>query len=211
MKKTKRSIRADRLYAIAESQGGYFTSTDAKSAGYDYPLQHFHARRGTWVRVDHGVYRLKRFPRGDHEDLIQWWLWSRKKGAISGQSAAAVYGMGEVYPSSIHLMVPQGFRRRTPKGVVLHKASLAQKEVEMREGFRITTPLRTVLDLARDRLDPEKLRGVVRDALSKGLLDGRELLSSLAKMSATIDPQAQVAIHLAIEQKVGATPAAVGH
>ncbi|HET6370014.1 MAG TPA: hypothetical protein VFG95_02385 [Nitrospiria bacterium] len=210
MKKAKRLNRADRLYAVAESQGGYFTSTDAKAAGYDYALQHFHTRRGTWIHVDHGVYRLKRFPPGNYEALIRWWLWSRKKGTISGQSAAEVYQFGEVFPSLVHLTVPEGFRRRAPKGVVLHKAELAQKDVEMREGLRITTPLRTVLDLARERLDPEKLKGVVRDALSKGLLDGRDLLSALAKMSATIDPATQVAIHMAVGEKVGATPAAVG-
>jgi predicted transcriptional regulator of viral defense system len=201
MKKTKRSIRADRLYAVAESQGGYFSSMDAKSAGYDYALQHFHARRGTWVRVDHGVYRLKRFPPGDYEELIRWWLWSRKNGAISNQSAAAVYQLGEVLPASIHLTVPPSFRRTAPKGLVLHKGELTSKEVEMREGFRITTPLRTVLDLARERLDPERLKGVVQDALRKGLLDGRELLSVLAKMPAGIDPPTQVALQLAVREK----------
>jgi len=32
-----RTERADRLYDLAESQEGYFTSADAKSLGYDYP------------------------------------------------------------------------------------------------------------------------------------------------------------------------------
>lgn len=47
-----RSDKSDSLFAVAESQHGYFTSAKAKSLGYDYPLQFFHVKRGNWIRVD---------------------------------------------------------------------------------------------------------------------------------------------------------------
>src|SRR3989454_2116255 len=139
---TRKEKRPDRLYALAENQGGYFTSADASALGYTTAHQYFHVKRGNWVRVDRGIYRLKRFPSTAHEDLIRWWLWSRKKGAISHESAAALYDLGDVLPSKTHLTVPQDFRKKPAAGVVLHKAQLDEKDMETREGCRVTTPLR---------------------------------------------------------------------
>lgn len=196
----KSGTRVDRLYALAESQGGYFTAADAKSLGYIYRYQHFHVKQGNWVRVERGIYRLKRFPSTAHEDLIRWWLWSRKKGAISHESAAALYDLGDVLPSKTHLTVPPDFRKKIVAEVVLHKALLDEKDVETREGCRVTTPIRTILDLARKHLDPERLTAVVKDATKKGLVEKRTLLHALAKMPEGIDPSTQVTLQLAIRE-----------
>jgi hypothetical protein len=96
----KRQSRPDRLYALIERQGGYFTAADAKALGYGYPLHYFHVQQGNWIRVAPGTFRLKRFPSVAHDDLIRWWLWSRKLGVISHQSAARVYGV-ELPPGKV--------------------------------------------------------------------------------------------------------------
>jgi hypothetical protein len=62
--------RGEKLYSLAESQGGYFTAADAKDLGYAYPHQHFHVKRGNWIRVDGGIFRLKHFPVSSNENLI---------------------------------------------------------------------------------------------------------------------------------------------
>jgi len=196
----KRSARADRLYALAESQGGYFTAADAKALGYVYRYQHFHVKQGNWVKVDRSIYRLKRFPSSGHEDLIRWWLWSRKKGAISHESAAALYDLGDVLPLKTHLTVPPDFRKKPAAGVVLHKVLLDEKDLETREGCRVTTPLRTILDLAREHLDPERLTAVVKDATRKGLVEKRTLLQTLAKLPKGIDSSTQVTLQLAVRE-----------
>ena len=197
----RKESKADRLYRLAENQGGYFTAADAKALGYLYRYQHFHVKQGNWVRVDRGIYRLKNFPSTGHEDLIRWWLWSRKKGAISHESAAAVYELGDVLPAKTHLTVPPDFRKKAAAGVVLHKALLGEKDVEMREGFRVTTPLRTILDLARGHLDQERLTAVTKDAMRKGLLDRRTLLNILAKTPKDIAPSEQVTLQLALREE----------
>lgn len=196
----RQESKEDRLYSLAENQGGYFTAADAKALGYLYRYQHFHVKQGNWVRVDRGIYRLKRFPSAGHEDLIRWWLWSRGKGAISHESAAAVYDLGDVLPAKTHLTVPPDFRKKAAAGVVLHKALFDEKGVEMREGFRVTTPLRTILDLAREHLDQERLTAVVKDAVRKGLLDRKALLDILAKMPKDIAPSEQVTLQLALRE-----------
>jgi len=190
----------DHLYRLAEAQGGYFTSADASALGYGTAHQYFHVKKGNWTRVDRGIYRLKRFPSSSHEDLTRWWLWSRKQGAISHESAAALYELGDVLPSKTHLTVPPKFRKKIAAGVMLHKAFFGKKDVEMREGCRVTTPLRTILDLARARLDPERLTAVVRDAVRKGLVEKKSLLDILAGMPKDIDPATQTTLHLAIRE-----------
>lgn len=200
VKKTSLS-RSDRLYSLAERQGGYFTAADAKAAGYGYSLQHFHVRRGRWIRVDRGVYRLKHFPSATHEDLIRWWLWSRKQGVLSHESAATVYELGDLLPAKVHLTVPPTFRKRPAEGgVVLHRVPLQAGDVEVRDGVPVTTPLRTVLDLAEARLDPERLTAVVKDAMRRGLLDRSALLAVLATMPKGIDPATQVTLQLAVRE-----------
>lgn len=196
----RKETRPDRLYALAERQGGYFTSADASALGYTTAHQHFHVKQGNWVRVDRGIYRLKRFPSSSHEDMIRWWLWSRKKGAISHESAAAVYDLGDVLPSKTHLTVPPDFRKKATAGVVLHKAPFDEKEVEMRDSCRVTTPLRTILDLAREHLDPERLTAVVKDAIRKGLVEKKTILYILSQMPKGIDPSTQVTLQLAIRE-----------
>jgi predicted nucleotidyltransferase len=177
----KRAEKSDRLFQVVESQQGYFTSADAKKLGYDYPHQYFHVKQGNWIRVDHGIYRLKNFPLAAHEDLMRWWLWSRKKGVISHETAAALYELGDVLPSKIHLTVPLNFRKKPGRGVMLRRANLERSEITMRNGFPVTTPLRTLTDLAATNLEPERLSAVARDAIQKGLVNSRELPDALLR------------------------------
>jgi len=201
MTKLKEKNREERLYTLAESQRGYFTAADAKSAGYSHPLQYFHIHRGNWIRVQRGIYRLRHFPTGEREDLIRWWLWSQKKGVISHESAADIYELGDILPSRTHLTVPLNFRKKEVKGVVLHKAQLEPGEIEKRDGLPVTVPLRTILDLARQHAEPDQLAVVVKDAVRKGLVNRQALLSILGKAPKWLEPTTQVTLQLALRDQ----------
>ncbi len=101
-------------------------------------------------------------------------------------------------PARVHLTVPVGFRKSLVRAVVLHKAKLDPSEIHQRDGFPITAPLRTIMDLAKARLDPERLSAVVKDAVRKGLIRSRELLAVLSKMPKGIDPSTQATLQLAV-------------
>jgi len=191
-----RAEKSHHLFEVAESQQGYFTSAEAKRLGYDYPHQHFHVSQGNWIRVDHGIYRLKKFPAAKHEDLMRWWLWSRKKAVLSHETAAAFYDLGDLFPARIHLTVPLDFRKRPTKNLVLHRAELSKLEIEKRDDLPVTTPLRTVLDLAGTHLDHERLSAITQDAIQRGLLNRRELLEALAKLPKGVDPATQATLQL---------------
>jgi predicted transcriptional regulator of viral defense system len=171
---------ARQLYQIAAAQGGYFTSAQARQAGYAYSQQHFHVSRGNWLKVDRGLFRLRDFPPGEREDLIRWSLWSRnRKGVpqavVSHDTALTVHALSDVMPDRVHLTVPRGFRKKVLPGCVLHKADLAPGGAESRTGYQVTTPLRTLLDVAGGPLSQEHLDKAVRDALERGLVRRRLL------------------------------------
>ena len=168
-----------RLYEFAVAQGGYFTAAQAVEAGYPKQLQHYHVKRGNWVREGWGIYRLPEWPRTPYDDLIRWMLWSHGLAVVSHQSAMAVHGISDLMPARIYLTVPPGFRKRPPRAIVLYRANLAPHEIEQREGFRVTTPLRTLIDAARVAVDPERLSAGVRDAILKGLVGDRHIEAAI--------------------------------
>jgi hypothetical protein len=79
-------------------------------------------------------------------------------------------------PRKVHLTVPPRFQKVPPRGTILHKARLAESDVEEREGFLLTTPLRTLLDAAasddipQDDIPQDELTQAIRTALERGLV-----------------------------------------
>jgi predicted transcriptional regulator of viral defense system len=182
---TRESART--LSALAQSQGGYFTAKQAREAGYDYPHIEYHESTGTFEWVEHGLYRLPTVPPIEHDGFIRLSLWSRNRAeepqaVVSHESALILHDLSELLPRKIHLPVPPTFRKPAPEGVVLHKAKLQGDEVEEREGFRVTTALRTLLDSVASRVSDEQLQKAVAEALSRGLV-GRRALSAAARAS----------------------------
>ena len=184
---TKTTLRE--LVALAQGQGGYFTAKQAAGIGYNYPHLDYHVRVGNFERAGHGIYRLPEIPLAEHDDLIRLSLWSRDRAdapqaVASHQTALAVHGLSDLLPSKIHLTVPATFRKSPPKGVVLHRAS-GTTDAEEREGFQVTTPLRTLMDIATDEMvSEEHLRKALQEAIERGMVRK----SSLAAVAKKLPP-----------------------
>ena len=181
--------RADRLFEVADRQAGYFTAGQAHEAGYDYRLQHYHRVRGNWIPVAHGLYRLRQYPDAEDEELVRLSLWSRDRGgrpqaAVSHETALRLYDLTDLMPDRVRFSVPKSFRKEPPKGVVLHKARLEDSEVEARRGYRVTTPLRTILDVASSPVvSPKHLEAAVAEALDRGLVRRERLREALETLN----------------------------
>lgn len=170
----KAALRA--LYQTATAQGGYFTAKQAASAGYGKQHMDYHVKAGNFERVGHGLFRLPTVPPSEHDDLIRLSLWSRNRedrpqAVVSHESALTLHDLGDLMPRKVHLIVPEHFRKAAPKNVVLHYATLTPADSQEWSGFRVTTPLRTLLDAAEsDSVPTEQLILAVSSALERGLV-----------------------------------------
>ncbi len=171
----RRDLRR-RLFALAAEQAGYFTAAQAKVLGYSYQAQAHHVGAANWLRVNRGLFRLAEWIPDIHDDLARWTLWSRNRGVVSNETALAVHGIGEFESPRVHLTVPASFTMRDD-AVVLHRAELPPIDVIERIGFRVTTPVRSIVDIAATVPDDEQLGRAIIDAVQAGLLSLRTLRS----------------------------------
>jgi predicted transcriptional regulator of viral defense system len=186
------------LLALAAQQGGYFTAQQALSVGYAYPEQHYHVKEGNWLKTGRGVYRLAEYPVPPQAELIRLTLLSADRqgtpqAVVSHETALALHELGDANPARIHLTVPSRFRKRLPSEVRLYRRALGEGKWEEREGYRVTTPLQTLLDIAESAESWPLLEGAVRDALARGLVRKKRLLT------AEVSEQAKARLKQAVE------------
>jgi predicted transcriptional regulator of viral defense system len=163
------------LYEIAESQAGYFTASQARDVGFSWERLSSNARKGLFLRVARGVYRLVRFPGSVHEDLFVAWLRTGRKAVISHESALSLYDLTDVLPSEIHVIVPETASRRR-KGIRQHTNLLAPDDITYRDGLPVTTVARTISDVSFSGLAEELVQQAIEEALERGLTSQDELL-----------------------------------
>ena len=172
-----------RLYESAQGQGGFFTTRQAREAGFEDNVHSYHVRSGNWVREHRGVYRLAQFPVTARPDLMLWQLWSRNRrdepqGVFSHATALTLHELSDAMPAKLDMTVPPGFQRMaTIPGVLrLHHARLAQRDVETIDRVRVTTPLRTLVDVIVDgAIAPELQIQAVDQAIRRGLIMRQQL------------------------------------
>src|SRR5882757_2828977 len=167
-----------RLFEFAEQQQGFFTTKQAKAAGFAENTHPYHVHAGNWIREHRGIYRLSLFPAADRPDLVLWALWSRNRneeveGVYSHQTALSLYELSDLNPAKLQMTVPTDFRRNSeiPGVLVLHYADLPEIDVQAAHGFKFTRPLRTILDLIEAGTVE---RTFIRQALTQalGLIEG---------------------------------------
>lgn len=182
---TKEAERA--LAQIANGQGGYFTARQARSAGYDHRHLFYHESAGNIEHVSQGLYRLPTVPFSEQDDFIRLTLWSRNQkdqpqAVISHESALVQHELSELLPRAIHLTVPKSFRKPSPRNCIVHKANLSPRDSVEHQGYRVTTPLRTLIDVAENGISQEQLEKAIADAIRRGLIQ-RSALAEAAKRS----------------------------
>lgn len=178
------------LYRIADLQQGYFTAKQAKLAGYSDSRFPHHVKTGNWIREGRGIYRLSNYPIGERPDLVFWSLWTCNRegevqGVFSHETALTIHGLSDAMPIAYHLTVPKKFRKNKPhlKNLILHFANLRSLDIWEFEGYKVTTPLRTIKDiiLIEDISDELILQAIV-DGLDKGIFSKKQLFEMADKL-----------------------------
>jgi hypothetical protein len=172
-----------RLFELAQQQQGYFTTKQAKAAGYAENTHPYHVQVGNWIREHRGIYRLTRFLATDRPDLALWSLWSSNRkeeveGVYSHQTAISLFNLSDLNPAKLHMTVPRSFRRNSeiPGILMLHYADLPVSDVQTGPGYKFTRPLRTILDLIKSgEVEREFVRQALTQAVDRGIITRQQI------------------------------------
>jgi very-short-patch-repair endonuclease len=137
-------------------------------------------RDGRLTRMFRGVYRVG--------PVDGPWTWEAgallacgEAAVLSHESAAALWGIRPRTDGPVQVTIARG-HRAGQAGIRVHHARLTRGEVRMRHELRITSPARTLHDLATT-LPQLELDRAVNEAQVLGLVTAAGLLSYLARSS----------------------------
>ena len=171
------------LIKIASKQGGLFTAAQAVEVGYSRSNHFYHLNIGNWNKEERGLYSLTAIPKNEATFYWRLYLWTRGKNdepqaIISHETALDLHDLSDVNPPKVYFTVPKSFRKtaRTPKGLVLYKEDINRKFISSYNGFKITTPIKTLLDIhQRGSISIDLIEQAVRQALQRGLVTKKNL------------------------------------
>jgi predicted transcriptional regulator of viral defense system len=189
------------LFGVASEQHGYFTAAQARACGFGTNLIAYHKRQGRFIRVLRGVYRLRDYPSSPREEVVAAWLNVGKDVAVvSHESALDLLDLSDVTPHRIHLTVPRSKRHVIASpDVAIHTTSLplSPEDVITREGVRLTSPERTIVDAAEWGPSPEQIEMAIHEAISRGLTTRRRLQQAATSKSHRVERLVLGALELA--------------
>jgi hypothetical protein len=161
-----------RIAALARRQHGVASRTQMMALGLSGAGIQRRAEAGRLHRLHRGVYAV------GHTGLTPQGRWlgavlACGEGAVlSHASAAALWGLPWPRRRRVDVTVPGRGGRATRRGLAIHRAPLAGGDVLSREGIPVTSPSRTLVDLA-DYGDRRRLERAVDEALRLGFNIGR--------------------------------------
>ncbi|WP_254207230.1 type IV toxin-antitoxin system AbiEi family antitoxin domain-containing protein [Nocardia alni] len=152
------------LRRLAGKHAGYFTTRSVVRAGCE-DLMRPALGDGSVIRVGVGLMRLSDWPTGPLDEFAMWSAWFDGSAMVSHHSAAELHGLGRLRPRFVHMSV-RGGRLPSEPGLVLLRRTWRRGDVESAGSFLMTTPVRTVLDLAETGIGQIALDEVVADAVA---------------------------------------------
>ncbi len=192
------------LFDLASSQGGYFTAAQASSCGLSRSLVAHHARSGRFIRVRRGLYRLREYPASPREMVLAAWLAAgRDVAVVSHESALDILNLSDVVPDAVHLTVPRS-RRYVPSspGVKIHTTlqRLDPAEIVIREGVKVTSALRSIVDAADTGTAPDQIIAAVLQAVERGMATESQLVAAAHERGGRVERL----VRRALEERRGA-------
>ena len=139
-------IRA--LGELARTRRGLFSTAAAAGIGIDVRSLIHLEERGWLRRVRRGAWALAGAPGDRWEPLVAASVVMGPGAVLSHWSAAAIHGFDGTRIGAPELTVDAGSRRRL-EGVRIHRTGpVPSDEIVIRRGVAVTTPARTMVDLA---------------------------------------------------------------
>lgn len=178
------------IASLAEGQWGMFTTAQAETRGVPRTDVARLVRRQLARRLRHGVHMMPGVPSSPFEEIRAEWLATDPARTaaerrddpepviVSDESAALILGIGDLPPGGVHLTSVRRLQSRQ-QWVTIHRRQITDREYEWVDGLPVTTPRRTLEDLADSgRWEQSHLRALANDAIDRGLLPASDLAAS---------------------------------
>jgi very-short-patch-repair endonuclease/predicted transcriptional regulator of viral defense system len=151
-KKLDKQSVGRRLVRLAERQHGVITRRQLLDLGLSDAAVCRRVKDGRLHRVHRGVYAVGRPTLTVHGRFFAAVASCGPTAALSHASAAALWGLlPEPRGARVDITVSSGGGRRRRGAVIVHRAPLREEEVVVKGGIKVTTPARTIVDLADGR------------------------------------------------------------
>jgi hypothetical protein len=144
---------------IAARQRGYVTRRQLLEAGLGARAITYRIAAGDLIQVHTGVYALGHAPQAFTDRAYAAVLACGPKAVLSHSSAASLWGILDRWWEPFEVIVDTARRR---PGIRMHRAPLQRGDTRRHLGIRVTSPARTVFDIA-PRLTPKALTRAVNE------------------------------------------------
>jgi very-short-patch-repair endonuclease len=163
----------DGLLDLAAKQNGLVTRAQARASGLSGDQIRRRVVGGHWQRVHPCVYRLRGSPQTWVAQLQAAALWAGASGAVSHGAAAALWGFSRLEGAPPELTLAD--HRKPPARIRVHWSnSVPSTDVVVLRGLRVTSRLRTLLDVAGTS-DANDARACVDEAMRRRWVTAEQL------------------------------------
>jgi very-short-patch-repair endonuclease len=146
-----------KISQLAESQQGWAARWQLLRLGVSRDVIDHRVATGEWIARYAGVYGIGHRTPGPIADAAAAVLACGEGAVLSHDSAAALWGLGR-WPARHEVIAPNQRRRR---GIVSHRSTtLEADDVTRHHGVPVTTPVRTICDVASRRTDDQLLQAI---------------------------------------------------
>lgn len=158
-----------RLTAVAARQHGAISTEQLASLGVDANGRRRAGQRGWLRRVAPGVYVVAGSADTIERKLAVGLLQLGVGAVVSHEAAARLHGFDRCRSSAVEFTVDRA-RRSGGRGLIVHSTKeLATLDRVRVAGFPCTSATRTIIDLARLRIDSVRLEAAIDSAVRLGL------------------------------------------
>lgn len=138
--------RTDAVARLAGRQGGHVTRAQLLALGVPGRTITWQLEAGRLFRVHRGVYAVGHVPTSPLDRARGALLAAGARSALSRTSAAAFWGLYQRWPQPLEVVSPLQLRVPTLKASRCN--TLLGRDIRAKDGIRVTSPARTLLDIA---------------------------------------------------------------
>lgn len=169
------------LWDLSRRQHGVVSRTQLLESGLTAAAIRHRLASGRLHPLARGVYAVGRPELDRYGTWIVALLACGPDAALSHRSAATLWQIGALERGFIDVSVPLPVVRARP-GVALRRRALTPGEITQHEGLAVTTPARTLIDLALE-LSRDGLEAAIGEADRRDLIDPESLRATLERLA----------------------------